>query len=83
MIPLVYFAIAWLVLVAVFALMTFITVLMNVRYGLSGILTYISTAFFLIVICGVLFGVGVFLASVDWSQDLDVLPSSSNSVYEL
>ncbi len=83
MIPLVYFAIAWLVLVAIFALMTFITVLMNVRYGLSGLLTYISTAFFLIVICGVLFGVGSFLVSVDWSKDLDILPSSSNSVYEL
>jgi hypothetical protein len=63
--------------------MTFITVLMNVRYGLSGFLTYISTAFFLIVICGVLFGVGSFLVSVDWSKDLDILPSSSNSVYEL
>ena len=31
MIPLAYFLVAWLVLVAIFGLMTFVTVIMNVR----------------------------------------------------
>lgn len=82
MIPLVYFAIAWLVLVAVFALMTFITVLMNVRYGLSGMMTYLSTALFLTVVCGVLLGAGSYLITVDWSQDVEIMPASTN-IYEL
>ncbi len=78
MIPLVYFVIAWLALVAVFALMTLVTVLMNVRYGLSGLMTYLSTALFLVVICGVLLGVGSYLITVDWSQDVNIIPSSTN-----
>lgn len=82
MIPLVYFVIAWLALIAIFALMTFITVLMNVRYGLSGMLTYLSTALFLTVICGVLLGVGSYLITIDWTQDINIIPSSTN-IYEL
>ncbi|MCC6564009.1 hypothetical protein IT087_03895 [Candidatus Uhrbacteria bacterium] len=82
MIPLGYFLIAWLVLVAIFALMAFVTVIMNVRYGLSGLMTYVSTAIFLIVVCAVLFMVGGYLATVDWSQEADLVPSSNN-VYEL
>lgn len=80
MIPLVYFVIAWLVLIAIFALLTFITVLMNVHYGLSGMLTYLSTAIFLVVICGVLLGVGSYLITIDWSQDVNIIPTSSNTL---
>ncbi|MCK9361284.1 hypothetical protein M0Q28_03570 [Patescibacteria group bacterium] len=82
MIPLGYFLIAWLVLVAIFALMAFVTVIMNVRYGLSGLMTYVSTAIFLIVVCAVLFATGGYLATVDWSQEADIVPSSE-AVYEL
>ncbi len=83
MIPLGYFLIAWLVLVAIFALMTFVTVIMNVRYGLSGFLTYLSTAFFLGVVCVVLFAVGGYLLSIDWAQDVNVIPTSATDIYEL
>jgi hypothetical protein len=82
MIPLGYFFVTWLVLIAIFGLMTFITVIMNVRYGLSGLITYLSTAFFLGVICVALFAVGGYLATVDWSQEVNLLPSPDN-VYEL
>jgi hypothetical protein len=82
MIPLGYFLIAWLVLVAIFALLAFVTVIMNVRYGLSGLMTYLSTACFLIVVCVTLFVVGGFLVTVDWSQDVNFIPTSAN-VYEL
>lgn len=82
MIPLSYFLVAWLVLVALFALMTFITVIMNVRYGLSGLMTYVSTGVFLAVICAVLLGVGGYFATIDWSQEVDLLPSSQ-PIYEL
>lgn len=82
MIPLGYFLVAWLILIAIFALLTFVTVIMNVRYGLSSLMTYVSTAIFLGVICVVLFAVGGYFATVDWSQEVNLLPSSTN-VYEL
>ncbi|MEK7473295.1 MAG: hypothetical protein AAB668_01000 [Patescibacteria group bacterium] len=78
MIPLVYFLIAWLVFIAIFGLMSFITVLMNLRYGLSGPVTYLTTAVFIGVSCVVLLGVGGFLLTVDWSETMDLIPDTSN-----
>ena len=45
-------------------------------------MTYVSTAIFLGVICVVMFAVGGYLATVDWSQEVNIVPSSSN-IYEL
>ena len=78
MIPFVYFLIAWLVLIAIFALMSFITVLMNLRYGLSGSVTYLTTAIFLGVSCLILLGVGGYLFTLDWTVSIDLIPDTSN-----
>lgn len=78
MIPFVYFLIAWLVLIAIFALMSFITVLMNLRYGLSGSVTYLTTAIFLGVSCLILLGVGGYLFTLDWTESIDLIPDTSN-----
>lgn len=82
MIPLIYFLFAWLVLVAIFAVLALITVLMNVRFGLSGFVTYAMTAVFLGVVCLVLLSTGGYFLTVDWSQDVSLVPPSE-SVYEL
>lgn len=83
MIPLGYFLVAWLVLVAIFSLMAFVTVIMNVRYGLSSIMTYVSTAVFLGVICVVLLAMGGYLSTVDWAQEVDLLPTNPTLIEEL
>jgi len=72
MIPLVYFLFAWLVLVALFSIAALVTVLMALRYGLSGLLTTLSTALFLLVTCVVLLGMGSYLLGVDWSQNVNL-----------
>ena len=82
MIPLVYFLFAWLVLVALFAIAALITVVMALRYGLSGLLTTLSTGLFLIVTCFVLVGMGAYLAGVDWNQDVRLFNSSGVNVLD-
>jgi hypothetical protein len=78
MIPLVYFLIAWLLFIAVFVIMSFITVLMNLRYGLSGATTYVTTSLFIGVSLLVLLGIGGFFFTIDWSTSLDLVPHTNN-----
>jgi len=80
MIPLVYFLFAWLVLVALFAIAALVTVLMALRYGLSGLLTTLSTAIFLIVTCLVLIGMGSYLVGVDWTQNVHVFDAVTSDL---
>lgn len=82
MIPLVYFLFAWLVLVALFAAVALITVIMALRYGLSGLLTTLSTAIFLFVTCAVLMGMGAYLLGMDWEQDVRLFNSSDLNVLQ-
>ena len=70
MIPLVYFLFAWLVLVLLFAIGALITVIMALRYGLSGPITTISTGLFLLVVIVVLVAMAGYLLGVDWSQNV-------------
>lgn len=76
MIPLVWFLAAWFLAIAIFGLMTFLTVVMNVRYGLSSTSTYMTTAGFLIVIAIVLLETLGFLTTVDWTQSVSVFASA-------
>lgn len=73
MIPLIWFLFAWLFLMVVFAIGTFLTVMMVVRNGLSTATTYLSTAFFLLVIAVTLIVTGFYLLRVDWSQTLPLV----------
>lgn len=77
MIPLIWFLIVWLVLVAIFTLMAALTAIMNVRYGLTSIGTYVSTAIFLGVIAIVLLAVGSYALTIDWEQSVNLLSGSS------
>lgn len=82
MIPLGYFVIAWLVIVAVFLILAFITVLMQLRFGLSGIFTYLAAALFLGVTFFTLLAVGGYLTTVDWTQTVQIVPNSGIDVLQ-
>lgn len=77
MIPLIWFLLAWLVLVGLFAFATLITVIMHLRFGLSGTWTFVSTGIFLLVALGVLLASGGYLFTVDWSQSFNLTGESA------
>ncbi|HVM90941.1 MAG TPA: hypothetical protein VMU11_03540 [Verrucomicrobiae bacterium] len=80
MIPLVYFLFAWLVLVLLFAIAALVSVIMALRFGLTGPLTTFSTAIFLGVACIVLIGMAAYLAGVDWSQSISLFNFSPSNL---
>ncbi len=80
MIPLLWFLIGWLILVALFALAALITVGLMLKFGVSSIDTYLSTALFLGVTFIVLGATGLFLSNVDWSQSLPIFSSTANDL---
>ncbi|MCI0479237.1 hypothetical protein L0Y59_01710 [Candidatus Uhrbacteria bacterium] len=75
-IPLIYFLIAWLILLAMFALLALVSVVQMLRFGVAGSGTYVSTAVFLGVTAFVVGGVGLYAAGTDWSSTLDILLTS-------
>lgn len=68
MIPLSFFLVAWLVLVAIFGLMSMLTVYMNIKNGITTFGSYVTTAIFLGVSLFVILGVGGYLLTIDWTQ---------------
>ncbi len=78
MIPLGYFLIAWLVLVGLFCLLAFVTVVMQLRYGMSGTITFVSTTLFLVVSAAIILGMGWYFLTLDWTQDVQVIPGGTN-----
>lgn len=86
MIPLIWFLFAWLMAIAVFLLLTLLTLGIFLRFGLSSFTTYASSAIFLLGIIGVLVFTGSYLLTVDWSQSINtganfISPFQSNSLY--
>jgi len=79
MIPLSYFLIAWIILLAIFGFLLLLTLIQMLRHGLPMPSTYISTFLFLAVIAFVVLGVGGHLTTVDWSQSVSLIPSNANA----
>ena len=65
-IPLLWFLLAWFILVAVFGFMTFLTVATTLRFGLSCAATYVYTGLFGLVAGGVLVSMWGYLLTVNW-----------------
>lgn len=74
MIPLSYFLIVWVILLAIFGVMMLLTLIQMLRHGLSSIETYLVTAVFLSVTAIVVIGTALLLARVDWSTPVQILP---------
>jgi len=77
MIPLIIFFGIWAFLVMLFCIMSLITVMMSMRFGISGSITVTSIAIFVMVIFLVLAATGIYLAQVDWTQSVQLLPTSN------
>ena len=76
MIPLGYFLIAWLVLLAINAILTLLTLMQLLRHGLPSSFTYVSTLVFMTVIAVVILGSGFYFMNVDWNVSVNVIPLS-------
>jgi hypothetical protein len=81
MIPLSYFLLAFLLLLGIYGLMSLLSVMQMVRYGVTGSVTYFSTALFLVVAVIVVLGAGAYLVTVDWQQPLTLFGGLSSSPY--
>ncbi|MBU1032989.1 MAG: hypothetical protein ABII13_04420 [Patescibacteria group bacterium] len=72
MIPLSYFLIAWLVLIGIYAVMSFLSLLQLYRFGIAGPGTYTSSVVFLLVSGAVIVGSLIYFLTVDWSLALNL-----------
>ena len=72
MLPLSYFLLAWIILLAIFGLVALISIMQMLRYGVVGIGTYLSTILFLLVSMVVVLGTGIFLTRVDWTHSMNL-----------
>ncbi len=80
MIPLYYFLATWAVFMFLFALMSLLTILQLVRFGLAGMGTYASSFLFIAVCVVAILGSTVYFASVDWTQSVNLFGGLSNSL---
>jgi small neutral amino acid transporter SnatA (MarC family) len=80
MIPLFFFFVAWLIVMALFSIMAFFTVYTNLKNGLSSQRTYVTTAVFLGVILIVFLFVGGYALTVNWNTSLDLFGGFGNSL---
>ncbi len=71
-IPLSFFLIAWLVMVGLFLLASAISLMMYLRFGLAGSMTFLSALLFVGVTALVLFMTAGYLINVDWTQTVQI-----------
>lgn len=74
MIPLIYILVAWLILLAIFLVLAFVSIVQMLRYGLAHPVTEITTAVFICLIIFVVIGTLGFLSGVDLKSNLDLSP---------
>lgn len=72
MIPLSLFILAWFVLIAIYAILAFVSIVQMTRYAITGPVTYLSTTVYLIVASVVIFGILLFLFTIDWNTAIDL-----------
>lgn len=71
-IPLTFFLLAWIVLVGLFLLASAISLMMYLRFGIAGSMTFVSALLFVGVSSLVLFLTAGYLVSVDWTQTVQI-----------
>lgn len=81
-IPLTFFLLAWLVLVGLFVLASAISLMMYLRFGIAGSMTFLSALLFVGVSGLVLFVTATYLVNVDWSQEFILGAPVSSLQYE-
>ncbi len=81
MIPLLWIFFAWVIGIAVFGLFALFTMSLVLRFGLTGFSTFLYCGIFLFVAGVIIFGSGMYLLGVDWSQSITLIPSSPPAGY--
>ncbi|MDQ7815315.1 MAG: hypothetical protein RDU25_05960 [Patescibacteria group bacterium] len=81
MILLQYFLMAWLAFLLIFMVMSLLTVMQMVRFGISGMGTYASTFLFLILSIGTILACSTYFLTVDWSMSVDLFGGLQDSIY--
>lgn len=79
MIPLIYFLLAWVAFLAIFAVMSLLTAMQMLRFGLAGLGTYASTFVFLAFSVVVVLGSAFYFTGVDWYQPVNIFGSLIDS----
>jgi hypothetical protein len=74
MVPLSYFLIAWVALLAIYGILVFITLIQMLRHGLPSISAYITTFLFLLVTVGVVIWTTLYFTGVEWGIQIDLSP---------
>jgi hypothetical protein len=72
MIPLGIFLILWIILLAIYVFLAFVSIVQMVRFGVASSMTYFSTGAFLTVAAIVIIATAIYLLTVDWSVGLDI-----------
>jgi hypothetical protein len=81
MIPLSYFLIAWLVLLGLYFLMSMISVMQMVRFGIAGFGTYAATGIYLVIFVLTVLGCSVYFLTVDWTEIVVLFEGLANSPF--
>ena len=81
MIPLSYFLFAWLLLLGLYLLMSLISMMQMLRFGIAGFGTYASTLAYLIIFVLTVLGCGVYFLTVDWTQNVSLFAGLGSSPY--
>jgi hypothetical protein len=71
MIPLSIFLIPWAILLLIHVLLSLVSVIQMLRFGMSGSMASFSTALFLIVSAMVILATVMYFLSVDWSLSIE------------
>ncbi len=79
MIPLWVFLLIWLVFMGLFGLMSFISIVQMMRYGIRTSGTYLATSVFVISTVIALGGSGIFFLNTDWTQEVNLFENWSSS----
>lgn len=72
MIPLGYFVIAWLIFLAIYALLSFFSIAQLLRLGVASFGTYASAILFLLVVIITILGVSSSVLAADWNVPINV-----------
>lgn len=81
MLPLSIFLLVWLVFLGIHLVMSFITVVQMMRFGIAGFGTVASTTAFLGLTTVILLVSGAFFLTVDWSQTVSLFEGFVASPY--
>lgn len=79
MIPLWIFLLIWLIFMGLFSLMSCISVVQMMRYGIRTSGTYLITSIFVITTVITISGSGIFFLNTDWSQEVNIFEGWTSS----